>query len=164
MTFVKGKLQNQNLDKETVYSGLLEPYANLSVNRLFAAESLSHSEENEIPIRVLNPSDEPVVLHKRKLFGFLNPPPQTKKLANVKGVQSINTFTTDITHETEHRAKHDVEEWTKSRLFKELRVTDLEISEQERCRLEDITWKYRNVFSGMSLIWEIATSTPPLSS
>ena len=147
MTFVKGTLQNQNLDKKTVYSGLLEPYANLSGNGLFAAESLSHSEKNEIPIRVLNPSDEPVVLHRRKLLGFLNPPPQTKKLANVKGVQSINTSTTDIPHETEHRAKHDVEEWTKSRLFKELCVTELEISEQERCRLEEITWKYRNVFS-----------------
>ena len=44
-------------------------------------------------MRILNTSDEPVVLHKQKLLGFLYSPPHTRKLVNVKGVQKISSET-----------------------------------------------------------------------
>ena len=148
VTFVKGTLSDQRkTNKDAVYSGHLEPYTNLCTSGLLAAEALTHSEEGEVPVRVLNTSDEPVVLHKRKLLGFLNPPPQTKKLVNVKEVH-IAAESPVNPNLDENRGKHGpVDDWTKTRLFKELRLPDLELTGQERSRLKDIIWRYREVFS-----------------
>ena len=148
VTFVKGKLSDQRkTNKDAVYSGHLEPYTNLCTSGLLAAEALTHSEEGEVPVRVLNTSDEPVVLHKRKLLGFLNPPPQSKKLVNVKEVRIAADSPVNPKLDENHRKHGPVDDWTKTRLFEELRLPELELTGQERSRLKDIIWRYREVFS-----------------
>ena len=70
------------LDKNTRYGkretgdfcGQLEPYYNtVLATGILIAHSIANSENGKIPIRVLNPSDQPVILYKRKVMGQFQP-------------------------------------------------------------------------------------------
>ena len=144
--FVKGFLEDQRIaDKSKVLNGHFEPYG--AVNGLFTAEAICYSEDRKIPVRVLNTTDEPIILYERKLLGFLDPPMQeTREMKGVKVVQRIvangnKQHTDNKTHQS------SADSWTEERLFRELRVDQLEISSEEKIRLKGIIWKYRDVFS-----------------
>ena len=146
--FIRGTLEQpteQTTDnRSSILSGYLEPYDNLAVNDgLFAAGALMYSEMGEVPIRVLNPSDDPIVVYGRKLLGFMKPTEIKNDLREIK-VQRIagtNLNTPDSNPTV------PVIEWTKERLFKDLRLGEVQIPEQDQQRLKEIVWKRRKCFS-----------------
>jgi hypothetical protein len=141
VSFVMGDLNGENrADKNKVLSGHFEPYS--AGNGLISAEALCHCENNRVPVRIMNLTDEPVVLFKRKLLGFLDPPMQAaQSLKTVKIVQRIAAKV----EEQEVPGQHDA--WTRERLFHELKLDNLEVSKDEKRTLKEIIWKHRGVFS-----------------
>ena len=145
--FISGTLDQPKEQDHTksVYSGYLEPYDNLAVNDgLFAAGALTYSEMGEVPVRVLNPTDEPVVLYGRKLLGFLEPTQTRDELHEIKVQRIADTTSSEAGTST---PTEQVEGWTKEKLFKDLRLDEVEISEQDRRRLKEIIWERRGCFS-----------------
>ena len=141
--FIKGTMQDTT-DKRTAFSGYLEPYDNLAANsNLLLASALVYSDAGEVPVRVLNSTDEPVVLHKRKLIGFLNP----------CGNRDVSQVTVQRISESRDSAqgtgdaKPTEPEWSKTRLYKELKVDDMPLQGQDRQRIKDILWRNRSCFS-----------------
>ena len=145
---VKGELQDQRTaDKDCILSGHFEPYG--TGNGLFTAEAMCYSEDSRVPVRVLNMTEEPIVVHKRKLLGFLDPPSQdyTQSVKSVKIVQRIVADENRQNSASEEQQKIPADSWTKERLFGELRIEQLEISPEEKGRLKGIIWEHRDVFS-----------------
>ena len=148
ISFVMGDLENHQIaDKERILSGHFEPYS--AGNGLLTAEALCHSEDDKIPVRVINTTDKPVVLYKRKLLGFLDPPDRaTQSFKAVKVVQRIaTTKTTQEDQGNNGQAKEQGDSWTKEKLFQELKLDHLEVTQDEKMRLKAIIWKHREVFS-----------------
>ena len=109
LMFVTGAVETQQDDDKaegTVLSGLLEPYN--GVRGLLTAEALCFSEDGKVTVRVLNMTNEPIVLHNRKLIGFLVSSGQTaQSVSAVKIVQRIGTGSTSdgakVPDDVEHR-------------------------------------------------------------
>ena len=145
--FVTGILESQRIaDKNKVLSGHFEPYG--AVCGLFTAEALCYSEDSKVPVRVLNTTNEPIVLFKRKLLGFLDPPEQD--IQAVKTVKVVQRIVADENRQNfchGDQIQQPADSWTKERLFQELRLEQLETTGDEKKRLEDIIWKHREVFS-----------------
>ncbi|KAL5266101.1 hypothetical protein ACHWQZ_G006677 [Mnemiopsis leidyi] len=144
--FVKVFLEDQRIaDKYKVLSGHFEPYG--AVAGLFTAEAICYSEDRKIPVRFLNITDQPIVLYKRKLLGFLDPPVQeSQAVKSVKVVRRIVAGTEKQRSDKEnHKGLADC--WTKDRLFKELQIDKIEASIEEKKQLKNILWKHREVFS-----------------
>ena len=144
--FVKGLLEDQRIaDKGRVFSGHFEPYG--AVNGLFTAEAVCYSEDRKIPVRVLNTTDQPIVLYKRKLLGFFDPPLQEcQAVKSVKVVQRI-VAKTGKEQSTGEIKENPADCWTKDRLFKELQIEKIDATTEEKRRLEELLWKHREVFS-----------------
>lgn len=153
LMFVTGAVEtgrnNDHKVEDTVLSGLLEPYN--GVRGLLTAEALCFSEDGKVPVRVLNMTKEPIVLHKRKLLGFLDPSGQTAQFVSaVKIVQRIVTGSTSDIAEAEVPEESHVQPsdcWTRDKLFKELKIKELDATSQERGQLKAILWKHKEVFS-----------------
>ena len=144
--FVKGFLEDQRIaDKDKVLSGHFEPYG--AVAGLFTAEAICYSEDRKIPVRVLNTTDQPIVLYKRKLLGFLDPPVQESQA--VKSVKVVRRIVAGTEKQRSDKEKHKglADCWTKDRLFKELQIDKIEATIEEMKQLENILWKHREVFS-----------------
>ena len=69
-THIAGKLIRPRNEKGDLY-GQIEPHVNTVVGTgIFTAQALAKSEDNIVPVRVMNPSDKPIKLHKRTLHGW----------------------------------------------------------------------------------------------
>ena len=146
--FISGTLEQPKKEKfdhkTSILSGYLEPYDNLALNEgVFAAGALMYSEAGEVPIRVLNPTDDPIVIHKRKLLGFMEPAeikenPREIKVQRIAGTNTNSPVSTPTA---------PVGEWTKHKLFTDLRLDDVQIPEEDKNRLKDIVWERRECFS-----------------
>lgn len=56
------------------YTGLIEPYHNLLPDKgVLVANAMAHSLTRTVPVKLLNPTENDVVIYKRKLIGFLCP-------------------------------------------------------------------------------------------
>ena len=144
--FIKGTLDTPDKagHDSTVYSGYLEPYENLAINDgLFAAGALTYCEKGELPVRVLNPTDDPVVIYGRKLLGFMEPAQAKDDLHEVR-VQRIADSSSTTPTSTSTRIPT---EWTKEKLFMDLRLEEVNIPEVDKQRLKDIVWERRTCFS-----------------
>ena len=145
--FIRGKLAGQLRDNDDrVYSGYLEPYENLTLqNSVLPASAMMWSEKGEVPLRIMNPTDEPVTIYKRKLVGFMKPIPVKSELNGVK----VHRITDDGLHSTAKNIKDFTPgtEWTSQRLFDELKVDEIKISDSDKGRLKDILWNHRKCFS-----------------
>ena len=63
----------------------LEPYDNLTANdNLLVAAALTYIEKGDLPIRIISPTDELIVVYKRKLLGFMNPTETNKRFREVQ--------------------------------------------------------------------------------
>ena len=141
LMFVTGAVETRHDDdkvEDTVLSGLLEPYN--GVRGLLTAEALCFSEDGKVPVRVLNMTNEPIVLHRRKLIGFLDPSGQTaQSVSAVKIVQRIGRGSTSDgakVPEESHGKPSDC--WTKEKLFKEMKIKELKATSQEKEHLKSI--------------------------
>lgn len=144
--FVKGTLDSPDRkhNDNTVYSGRLEPYENLAINDgLFAAGALTYCEQGELPVRVLNPTDEPVVIYGRKLLGFMEPTQAKDNLQEIRVQRIADSSSTTPTSTSTKKPT----EWTKERLYRELRLEQVDIPKSDKERLKDIVWKRRTCFS-----------------
>ena len=75
------------------------------------------------------------------------PPPshKTDTLRQVRVIQEINS-----SHKVTAQSPKDagpLDQWTKDRLFKELRIADFDIPKGNKERLKDVLWDHRDVFS-----------------
>ena len=87
-------------------------------------------------------SDEPVVLHKRKLIGFMNPC-GNKEVGQV----TVQRISADTTPDRSPLSSSKVTGWTRDRLFEQLKVDEMPLDGPERKRMEDILWRRRECFS-----------------
>ena len=148
--FIKGTLEgNSDLTKDRTFTGQLEPYENLAVNDcLFTAAALTYSEMGELPIRIVNPTDDSIVIHKRKLVGFMTPPEtKTETITDISVRRIATTSQTDSNQNSSNAAESADLPWTKEKLFRDLKVDDIQIPQEEKSRLEEILWNHRDCFS-----------------
>ena len=123
-------------------SGFLEPYDNLTANdNLLVAAALTYIEKGDLPIRIINPTDEPIVVYKRKLLGFMNPTETNKRF---REVQICHIGKAEV-HTPSPTPKSGG--WTKEKLFKQLHLDEIDIPPADLTRLQDIIWESRNCFS-----------------
>jgi hypothetical protein len=104
------------------------------------------SEKGEVLLRIMNPTKEPVTIYKRKLIGFMKPVPVKSEINGVK----VHRITNDALHsatETMKESETSATEWTSHRLFKELKLEEIEIPDGDKRRLKDILWNHRTCFS-----------------
>ena len=145
--FINGTLEHEFPESKTqqpLVSGFLEPYDNLTVHQnLFAAAALTYSELGELPIRILNPTNEPIVIYKRKLLGFMNPVGTRNGYQEVK----VQRIASTSTNPNPPKSPQQSQEWTKDQLFKELKLNDIDIPVPDLERLKDIVWERRDCFS-----------------
>ena len=143
--FINGTLDREpSAPQVPLQSGFLEPYDNLTANHnLLAAAALTYSERGELPIRIINPTDEPVVVYKRKLLGFMNPTETNKRFC---GVRICRIGRSEEDHSTPTLTPQ-VTGWTKEKLFKKLRLDETDIPASDLQRLKDIVWERRECFS-----------------
>ena len=75
-----------------VYCGYLEPYDNLSVHSaVLTASALMLSKKGTVPVRMINTTDSPVTIHRRKLIGFMKPVQQKNAQVNRITAQNIDS-------------------------------------------------------------------------
>ena len=138
--FIRGTAE---VKEGEMYSGCLEPYHNTEANLgILTARALVHTDQNrQIPIRVLNPTDNEVTLYKRKLIGLITPIQQTSNsLRNVRVRHVRNT-------EAPSSPTPQEDDWTKERLYRELRVDQIDIPKVDKERLKKILWRHKDTFS-----------------
>lgn len=140
--FIKGTIEGIP-QKRTVYSGYVEPYDNLATNHgIVVAGALVYSEQGQVPVRVMNMSNDPVVLYKRKLVGLLNPY-GSKKVCQVAVHHAGDCGdSTDKTDTSRGRPA-----WTRDRLFEELKVREMPLQDELLDRMKNILWQNRDCFS-----------------
>ena len=132
------------------YSGFVEPYQNLPVNDGFiAAASLCVAEKGTLPVKCVNFTEEPITIYKRKLLGFIHPttPVDGDEYYRVQ----VDTSTKKPRNKPvpEHTVHSVTKEWTRDRLMLELALDgiDIDMTHEERLKLEDLLWEYRDCFS-----------------
>ena len=152
LMFVTGSLDTKQPVKRhvnKVLSGLFEPYG--GNDELLTAEAICFSENGEVPVRVLNTTDKPITLFKRKLLGFLDPPcGKTESVSSVHIVQKMDQDAKSECPRSESGNRSDSDtggSWTKKRLFKELELDGLDATPEELKQLKEVIWKHKDVFS-----------------
>jgi hypothetical protein len=74
------------------YQGITDPYRNTMYNTgLLMASSIVYTDNRTLPIQCINATDEPIVIHKRKLLGFLEPADLGANVHNVRRVTETDT-------------------------------------------------------------------------
>ena len=163
ITHIKGTVKNQgkSCNSLTDYYGQMEPYKNCTLNTgALIAHSLVNTEEGQVPVRVVNVTDEPITLYRSTLLGMLRP---------VDLGERINTASppplppTNPTPQHNPSPTHPFPRITplptgrtpltlpgpppESRLFSELKLDKLNVSPQQRKDLESVCWENKDAFS-----------------
>ena len=124
------------------------------------ANSLVYSEGNEVILQVVNPNDEDVTLMKGKVLGDLRPVEFSEGLRGVhvvkdegeeyygawKGKKEFGERVKQSGGE-----KEKVKSWEKNKLYDALRVNEMEINCNEKEKMKDLLWIYRDCFSVHSM-------------
>ena len=150
--FVKARLADNISGTRT---GLVEPYTNLLMNSgLLVSSCITNSSNRAVSIRVMNISAEPVILHKQKLLGFMDPVDVVEDNRHLNGlsVQRIAeteqiTAEESIQNSVSEATANSRPEWSKEWLFKELKLDDIVMTPEEQARLKEIVWDFRDCFS-----------------
>ena len=148
-THIQGKLLRPRSQRDDVY-GQLEPYINTVVGTgIFTAHSLIRSEDNMVPVRVMNPTDKPVKICKRTWLGKMKPVELGERVMRVT-CETVNAVSSDCSvPEVNELANEEplVKEWDRDSLFKQLKLDELKISEEDKNDLQETVWEYRSIFS-----------------
>ena len=147
--FIKGSMQDKALSHKATYGGYIEPYENLTANtHVLIAGAMVYSENGAVPIQSINLSDDPVVIHKHKLLGFMEPHRSTNDNQRLRGIKvhRIKSSSYNPVFEDPAPTKKLIE-WSELGLFKALKIEELDISSEEKARMKEIVWKYRHCFS-----------------
>ncbi|KAL5268729.1 hypothetical protein ACHWQZ_G002541 [Mnemiopsis leidyi] len=148
--YLKGKLQANGRS----YQGVLEPQYKNGVGEtgILFAKAVVHSDKKFVPVKCVNATDEPITIHKNKIVALLKPLGDHEL---IKGVQlatenECKVRGTGIDEPLpEQRPAAGDGRWTKLKLFESLGLDKIEVemSYDEKERLKDIVWRYRNCFS-----------------
>ncbi|KAL5265293.1 hypothetical protein ACHWQZ_G006134 [Mnemiopsis leidyi] len=148
--YLKGKLQANGRS----YQGVLEPQYKNGVGEtgILFAKAVVHSDKKFVPVKCVNATDEPITIHKNKIVALLKPLGDHEL---IKGVQlatenECKVRGTGIDEPLpEQRPAAGDGRWTKLKLFESLGLDKIEVemSDDEKERLKDIVWRYRNCFS-----------------
>ena len=149
-THIAGKLIRPRNQSGDIY-GQIEPYYNTVIDTgIFTAQAMVNSRENIVPVRVMNPSDKPITLHKRTWLGKLQPIDLGERVMRVSAetVETEGSFDHVDTPDNLDGEDEPVRtEWDRESLFKELKLDDLDIKESEKNELKELCWEYRSIFS-----------------
>ena len=178
VTHIMGKMEDfgKKTDKSRrvkgEYSGILEPhslngvYRNTASRGIVIPRTAVYSQQGEVAVRCMNLNDQPVTLTKNSSIAVMQPLDCGWKsmMSCVKGIQidknqkdgdvknSTNKLTEDESFSfSDEQGTNQHEEWTRERLFKELRLdveqTDADISKGDLELLREVMWKNRKQFS-----------------
>ena len=148
-THIQGKLLRPRKQRNDVY-GQLEPHINTVVGTgIFTAHSLIRSEDNLVPVRVMNPTDKPVKICKRTWLGKMKPVEFGERVMRVT-CETVSAVSSDCSGPEVNRLAEEeplVKEWDRESLFKELKLDEMKISEEDKNDLQETVWEYRSIFS-----------------
>ena len=137
----------KNYAYRQTYSGVVSPGTNLAANTgLILASSVVNTEGRRIPIQCVNATDETVFLGKDKLLGTLHP----IEVGRIQGVKAIrmkqsNDDQTCSVNKEHIQDKHPA--WTKEKLYTDLDIENIDITEEQKSKMKELVWKYRMCFS-----------------
>ena len=140
--YILASIPNQSLNID----GLVQPLNDLTGSTgVMIAPSVVKVGRKGIPIECLNLSDKEVTIRQNQLLGFLCPYSSTNRISGV----TINMLEKDeLTHS--HKTNNPQPShsgWTQEKLFKELEIDQLDISESQTSRMKEIVWEYKDCFS-----------------
>ncbi len=152
VTFIKGSLHSKRNLQNTTHSGYLEPYTNLMASTsTLVARAMVYCEKGSIPVRCVNLTDEPVVIYKHKLVGFMKPLPDSGRSEELTSIRVKKVSRTDAVDERSPdditTKAHEPEEWKREDLYTALKIDKLQIPEQDKQRMKKLVWNYRHCFS-----------------
>ena len=148
--FIPGKIPIRG---KAEYYGLVEPYGNTQKKTgCLIASSINNTNGRQLQLQMINPQEEKVIIYKEQLLGYFQPIDTCETLTNVNIVTDDNVQneeSADNEIHDEKSADNIPQEWSKERLFKELRIQEIEtqLSSKERGELQDLVWEYRDCFS-----------------
>ena len=146
LLFITGRLTGkQNLANTAGYSGYLEPYYNTMMKKggLLIGSSISNSVKGMIPVRCINSTEEPMILHRQTLLGFLSP---CHMDSDFRGIE-VRRITSAEDNTTCSPPPVQKQEWSKESLFTALRVQSIDIPVADKLRLKQILWTNKECFS-----------------
>ena len=145
--FISGRVDSRRVSKDKSYQALVEPYINCAINMgTLVAGAIALIANGSVPIQCIQTRDEPVTLYKNQLLGFVKP-------VNIENdVHSITSSETapksqERIESGESNASDCSNTWTRESLDAALSLQELEISDDDRQRLSDIVWSFRDCFS-----------------
>ena len=147
--FISGKIPRTTVN----YQGITEPYQNtMLATGILMAPSIIYTDKSWVPVRCVNVSDEPMTLYRGSKLGFLRPATENGCAQNVKLIGDRDSeISTDQRPASvpSVTAGKESSRWTKRELFDALKLDDIQVnmSEDERIRLENVLWQYRACFA-----------------
>ena len=142
-------------DPTKVFTGFVEPKTAMCDQGLLVDSALCLTDKNVLPVRVTNLTDSPVYIRKNMVLGTMYPVNNEcdSNYRNIRvddnpGPEKVNKVSSELISETDKRPRKTSKEWTKSDLWKALRIHDIkDITNEERSKLKDLVWRYRTCFS-----------------
>ena len=148
--FVKTKLTH-NL--RGTHTGLVEPYTNLLLdNGILVSSCIANSSDRMLPVKLVNVSNEPFTLHKQKLLGFMSPIDVIEDNRHLEGI-SVQKITQENIQEDDSDSLQPAAntsarpEWTKEKLYEELKLDKIVMTPEDLQQLKDTIWQFRDCFS-----------------
>ena len=137
--YILGGIPNQNLNID----GLVQPSNELTgTTGIMIAPSMVKVGKKGIPIECLNLSDKAVTIKQNQILGLLCPHSSINRISGVK----INRLENDDCSINNIPQTGSLK-WTQEKLFEELNINQLDISEEQASRMKEIVWKYKDCFS-----------------
>ena len=145
--FIRARASDCDAHQEVTHSGFIEPNYNLLENQgLLIESSMCLTDNRLLPVRVVNLTDTPVNLYKNKVLGTLYPV-ESNLDANIRGVAPSQKVSETVCR-IQDTPQQPGSEWTKERLWTELRINDINnVTKEQKNRLKEVIWKHRKCFS-----------------
>ena len=149
--FISGKIDSRKLSPNKSYQALVEPYINNAVTKgLLIAGAVAFINNGSIPIQCIQTRDEPITVYKNQLLGFARPVIIEHDVHSITGSQTPSEPSIKVHDKPGTHVDTDIScsnQWTRDSLNSALSITELDISAEDKQRLSDIVWDFRDCFS-----------------
>jgi len=146
--FMSGKVDSSKVSTDKSYQVLFEPYMNCAVKTgTLMAGAIPFIANRSVPIQCIQTRNEPVTLYKNQLLGFVKPVIVENDVHSITSSTAVPISDNCPENNACRKLSDCSNKWTRESLDAALSLHELEISREEKQRLSDIVWNFRDCFS-----------------
>ena len=146
--FMSGKVDSSKVSTDKSYQVLFEPYMNCAVKTgTLMAGAIAFIANRSVPIQCIQTRNEPVTLYKNQLLGFVKPVIVENDVHSITSSTAVPISDNCPENNAYSKLSDCSNKWTRESLDAALSLHELEISREEKQRLSDIVWNFRDCFS-----------------